>query len=127
MQVQQIFIIDDDVDDQELFVSALENIDKSLECKVAVNGHDALGKLNAKLVSPNIIFLDLNMPMMNGIQFLQKIKKEDDYKHIPVIIFTTSSNPRTVSEVKQLGAKELVTKPNSFVELISLLRKVLEI
>ena len=125
MQIKQIFLIDDDVDDQELFLSALEKVDLSYACKVACNGQDALGKLTTNEVSPHIIFLDLNMPLMNGQQFLEIIQQEEQYKDIPVIIFTTTSNPRTVHEVKQLGAKDLITKPNSFDELISVLRNVL--
>lgn len=124
MPFKQIFLIDDDIDDQELFISALEKIDLNVDCKVACNGLEAFGKLANQEVMPNWIFLDLNMPLMNGHEFLQRIKKEDSLKHIPVFVFTTSSNPRTIKEVMQLGAKKFITKPNSFNELLLLLRPI---
>ena len=64
------------------------------------------------------------MPLMNGHEFLQKMKKDDSLKHIPVFVFTTSSNPRTIEEVIELGARKFITKPNSFSELVLLLRPI---
>lgn len=125
MQGKHIFLVDDDLDDQELFLLALEKIDVSFSCTVASNGSEAYNKLLAKQVAPKVIFLDLNMPLMNGKEFLTKIKSEERFSNIPVFVFTTSSNPRTRNEVKQLGARDLITKPNSFNELISLLSPIL--
>ena len=124
MPFKQIFLIDDDTDDQELFISAVEKIDQDVDCKVASNGLEALGILAKQEVTPNWIFLDLNMPLMNGQEFLQKIKSEESLKHIPIFVFTTSSNPRTKKEVLELGARKFITKPNSFNELLSLLRPI---
>ena len=124
MPLKQILLIEDDIDDQELFISSLEKIDLSVDCKVAGYGQEALGKLTNKEVIPNWIFLDLNMPLMNGHEFLQKMKKDDSLKHIPVFVFTTSSNPRTIEEVIELGARKFITKPNSFSELVLLLRPI---
>ncbi|MCY7421043.1 MAG: response regulator [Chitinophagaceae bacterium] len=124
MPFKQIFLIDDDIDDQELFISALKNIDQNVDCRVSGNGQDALRKLNNREVIPNLIFLDLNMPLMNGHEFLQRIKKDESLKHIPVFVFTTSRNPRTIEDVKKLGAQDLITKPNSFNELLLLLRPI---
>ena len=124
MDYKQVFLIDDDIDDQELFISALGNIDQNVDCQVAGNGLEAMGKLTNMEVRPNLIFLDLNMPLMNGHEFLQQILKEDSLKHIPIFVFTTSSNPRTIDEVKKLGARDLITKPNSFNEMLSLLRPI---
>ncbi len=124
MPFKQIFLIDDDIDDQELFISALEKIDLNVDCKVASNGLEALGKLANQEVMPNWIFLDLNMPLMNGQEFLKKIKKDDSLKHIPIFVFTTSKNPRTIEEVLELGARKFITKPNSFNELLLLLRPI---
>ena len=124
MHYKQVFLIDDDIDDQELFISALGNIDQNVDCQVACNGLEAMGKLTNMEVRPNLIFLDLNMPLMNGHEFLQKMKKDDSLKHIPVFVFTTSSNPRTIEEVIELGARKFITKPNSFSELVLLLRPI---
>jgi CheY-like chemotaxis protein len=125
MQARQIFLIEDDVDDQEIFMAALEELDSKIDCEIAVNGYDGFTKLVNKQVHPDVIFLDLNMPLLNGHEFLKKIKQEDHLKNIPVIILTTSSNPNTIEEVKQLGAKDLITKPGSFSELTAILQKTL--
>ncbi len=126
MQLRHIFLVDDDLDDQELFLLALEKIDSTLECKVANNGDEALNKLLQKQVFPSLIFLDLNMPLMNGQEFLKKIKQQEQFKNIPVFIFTTSSNPNTRKEVKQIGARDMITKPNSFKELVDLLKPIIK-
>jgi CheY-like chemotaxis protein len=122
MKSKQIFLIEDDEDDQEIFLAAVDEIGNALVCKTAFNGHDAYSQLLNKKVNPDLIFLDLNMPLMNGQQFLEKIRKDDHLKNIPVIILTTSSNPDTVAEVKQLGAQDFITKPGSFTELTGLLQ-----
>jgi len=61
---------------------------------------------------PDIIFLDLNMPIMNGTEFLQKIKTIDRLKDIPVVIFSTTSDERATQHVKRLGAMDFITKPD---------------
>jgi CheY-like chemotaxis protein len=115
-------LIDDDSDDQEIFVLALEHINKDFVCVVASNGHEALGKLTtANSPLPDYIFLDLNMPRMNGKECLKEIKKNTLLNHIPVIIYTTSSMASDKSETASLGASGFITKPFSLPELIDLL------
>ena len=63
---------------------------------------------------PDYIFLDLNMPRMNGREFLQELKRNYQLKEIPVVIYTTSSSGRDVEEARELGAKEFLTKPADF-------------
>jgi CheY-like chemotaxis protein len=77
------------------------------------------------VVSPDIIFLDLNMPRMNGLEFLKAIKTHRSYKRIPVIIYTTSSNPEDIRKTKDLGATDFVTKPSDFDELYQKLITIL--
>lgn len=73
----------------------------------------------------DVIFSDLNMPRMNGQQFLLEIKKLPELKDIPVIIFSTSSHAHTIQLVKDFGAHEFITKPGLFNELVSTLRRLL--
>ena len=125
MNTKQIFLIEDDPDDQEIFLAALTEFGNDLDCATAVNGFEGFQKLTTEQVNPAVIFLDLNMPLMNGYEFLEKIKKHDQLKSIPVIILTTSSNPNTVYEVKQLGAWDMITKPGSYTELVGILQATL--
>jgi CheY-like chemotaxis protein len=85
-------LADDDTDDIELFCNALKEIDKSIHCKQALNGLQLLNTLlDSSNSKPDIIFLDINMPVMNGWKCLQALKDDEKTKDIPVIIYTTSS------------------------------------
>ena len=125
-QRQFIFLVDDDIDDQELFMEALQVVDSNIICRTATNGEEALAYLQADLeVYPDFIFLDLNMPRLNGKQCLMALKKNEALRHIPVVIYTTSSQQRDIDEVMALGASHFVTKPCNFKELCDLLRLML--
>ena len=112
------FIVDDDIDDQDLFIEAVSEVDKSIECMSASNCEEALDMLrNRKISLPDMIFLDLNMPRLNGKQCLAELKKESHLRDIPVIIYSTSSEKRDIDETTRLGAAHFLTKPNKFEEL----------
>jgi len=120
--MNKIFLIDDDEDDQLLFKQATESINPMLQYDTATNGKIALDKLKSSPSLPDIIFLDLNMPVMNGLEFLIQIKKENALSKIPVGIFTTSDVLRDKELTKEFGAQFFLTKPNDF----QVLRKKLE-
>ncbi|MEO7311675.1 MAG: response regulator [Chitinophagaceae bacterium] len=126
MKKKMLFLLaDDDADDQLLFLEALGEIDTSIECLVALNGEDALQKLKDRRENlPNYIFLDLNMPRMNGLQCLNEIKKMEQLHNIPVIIYTTSAAQRDIDESKKSGAEKFITKPTSFQELKNILHEL---
>ena len=117
------FLIDDDVDDQDIFILALEEVDKSIRCDVASDGTDALKRLSSKELRPDYIFLDLNMPCMNGKQCLSQIKKLDFLSNIPVIIYSTSSDQKDRTETEQLGAAHYIVKPNTVSALADVLAR----
>jgi CheY-like chemotaxis protein len=125
LQNQLLFLVDDDIDDHEIFKSALAKVNENLELITAANGYEALNILSTANTLPDYIFVDLNMPRMGGLQFLKEIKKTDKLKNIPVIIYTTSSNPVDVVKTKELGAVSFITKPSRFSELCSLLRSLI--
>jgi CheY-like chemotaxis protein len=116
MSPEKILLIDDDHDDQLFFLDAIRDIDATITCEVANDGIEGIEKLKSETL-PDLIFLDLNMPYMNGFDFLLLIRKEQRYDHIPVIIFTTSSHQRDIDTSRELGAKAFLTKPNNFNEL----------
>lgn len=119
------FLIDDDKDDQEIFLMALEDINVSVSCITANNGNDALQKFEEdETFLPDYIFLDLNMPKINGRQCLVEIKKISRLKHIPIIIYSTSSAQRDKIETEILGASAFITKPSSITEFSKILAHV---
>lgn len=120
-------IVDDDMDDQELFIEAVKEVDSSIKCLAASNCEEALNMLKTGRISlPDVIFLDLNMPRLNGKQCLAELKKESGLKHIPVIIYSTSSEKRDIEETSRLGAAYFLTKPNKFEELCRAMSFVIE-
>ena len=121
MKYTNILLIDDDIDDQEIFGEALARISQEVNFTAMSNAKDALRQLVGKVISPDAIFLDLNMPIMNGEEFLKLIKMDEELKHIPVIIFSTSANPATIADLKNTGAVDFITKPGSFSTLIEVL------
>jgi response regulator RpfG family c-di-GMP phosphodiesterase len=121
-EVCKIFYTDDDVDDRDLFVDAALHVSDSLEVITQGNGDELICLLNNPPPFPNLIFLDLNMPIKNGYEVLKEIKQSERTKSLPVIVFSTSDDQDTVDLTRKLGANLYITKPSSF----SLLKKVIK-
>ena len=92
----------------------------------AKNGEDALGFLHKKEQLPDIIFLDLNMPKMNGIEFLKILKDDSILKYIPTIILTTSSNYKDVLECYKIGIAGYIIKPLKYEDYVYKLKTAME-
>lgn len=119
--IATVLIVDDDMEDQELLREAIKEVDKSVHCLGAKNGEEALDMLHTLVPKlPQLIFLDLNMPRMNGKIFLRKLKQLGALNEIPVIIYTTSKMQVDIEETKQLGALQFITKPNSFEDIVTI-------
>lgn len=121
MQYHNILLIDDDKDDCQIFAMAVKDISKSATCTISNSGSKALESLISGEILPEVIFLDLNMPVMNGHQFLTEIKRHPELNHIPVIIFSTLSHPATIQRTVELGAESFITKPNDYGEMLEML------
>ena len=124
-KAKRILLIDDDADDQIYFQDAINELNESLECEVANNGREAIEQMRIP-PPPDLIFLDLNMPVMNGYECLAYLKNEDRYKNIPVVIFTTSKSSNDIEKSRRLGAELFFTKPSNFNTLCTKLDKILE-
>lgn len=112
-----IMLIDDDGDDKEFFLMALKKIDPCISSVTAKDGIDALKILDGAATLPDFIFLDLNMPRMNGIQCLIALKKSEKLKHIPVAIYSTTRREEDEAEIRKQGAIHFFTKPTSLQEV----------
>jgi CheY-like chemotaxis protein len=122
---KRILIVDDDEDDQLYFRDAINQVNPGIQCEMANNGKEALVQIEIP-PPPDLIFLDLNMPVMNGYECLATLKKTNRYKHIPVVIFTTSKNSMDIERSQNLGASLFLTKPSNFTILCNKLRTILE-
>jgi len=103
--------------------SKLEYQHKIIEAK---NGEEALSILKKKDRLPDIILLDLNMPKLNGLEFLNILKNENMLRYIPTIILTTSNNPKDVLECYKIGIAGYIIKPLKFNDYVALIKKVLD-
>jgi CheY-like chemotaxis protein len=121
-----ILIVDNDMDDVLFFRDALAEIDPGIESIAAFNGIEALQKLEIAEIKPDFIFLDLNMPKMDGKQCLKHLKNNPLFQSIPVIIYSTNSRPEDKEEMLALGAASYLVKPNRFHLLKSEIQAVLD-
>lgn len=119
-----ILYVDDDADDRQIFEEAVRSLDAQHVCATARDGLDALSYLTIQKAPPDIIFMDLNMPLMDGKTCLGEIRNNKETGHLPVIIFTTSNNPGDKKRCEELGATDYFLKPVSFVEMREILRGI---
>lgn len=127
MKPQQIMIIDDDADDRNFFQEAINNISPVIETHICDSGIQALALFQEnKIATPDFIFLDFNMPLMNGRECLVELKKILQHKITNIIILSTSDMKEDMEDALRLGAKLFLTKPNTFQELCIMLKGVLE-
>ncbi len=112
-----ILIVDDDVDDLDFFTEAVDELNKEITCVRANNGIEAINLLDEGEVKPDFIFLDLNMPKMDGKKCLQLLKKSPVFQKIPVIIYSTGDRPEDKEELSRLGATAYLVKPTTFAQL----------
>lgn len=123
--VPTILMADDDLDDRFLTRSAFEESQVDCVLHFVEDGtevfdflekrgkyHDVSGEL------PSLILLDLNMPKKDGKQVLREIKDSPAFRHIPIVIFTTSKSPEDVRQLYRMGASSFITKPSSFDKLL---------
>ena len=126
MKHQNILLVDDDEDDQVLFIDALNQINNSFQCDVANNGMEAMLFLRTKTPTPDIIFLDLNMPKMNGYECLAEIMRETQFRDIPVVIYTTSTIEAETASPVLIQAAHFFSKPNDFTTFTKELSRILQ-
>jgi DNA-binding response OmpR family regulator len=116
---KKILLIDDDEDELDIFTEALEMASIKCDCLGADSGDKALDVLDT--VSPDIIFLDINMPRMNGLDCLKHIRKKAGYINTPVIIYSTGITTQTTVLAETLGATRCIRKTGSISSLSRIL------
>ena len=122
--IKNFFLADDDPDDLELFDEALRGIDSAIEFNYANNGKEVIKKIQLDGMVPQVIFLDINMPEMNGWECLESLKKVDQLKEIPVIMYSTSSSEVYGKRAISSGALAFYVKPPSFLLLQDFLKSI---
>ena len=120
-----IILVDDDSDDRELFTEAMTFVHPLAEIVSKRDGEELMDYLATTAKTPDVIFLDLNMPRKNGKECLKELRSSTKFQATSIIIFTTSLNPVDVQETFNEGATFFMRKPNSFEELKETLHNLL--
>lgn len=118
-----LLIADDDEDDCFLIHEALQEFGFPAPTRFVNNGQELLRTLENEHFN-GLVLLDLNMPLMDGREALQKIKQNQTLRHVPVVILTTSNSQEDIQLTYTSGCSGFVTKPNSFMDLVQMLNKL---
>lgn len=123
----KILLVEDDSDDRLFFARALTKLEMDIELHEAKNGEDCLSFLQDNDVSDlNLIFLDLNMPVMDGFECLEVIKSNSSYDHIVIAIYSTSSSDKDIEKTFLQGANIYLNKPTNFNDLVTSLKQIIK-
>ena len=121
-----ILLADDSVDEHFLFMHTIKGIDTDVAVKTVSNGVELIKTLTKPEIQlPDLLFLDLNMPLKNGKESLAEIKKNDRLTDLSVIIYSTSDEKRDIDETFALGANLYVRKPQDYLELEETLSRLI--
>jgi CheY-like chemotaxis protein len=126
-----ILIADDDPDDQLIIKEALSVISSTLDCASVYNGVQLLNYLNKKdefvsVAAPDLILLDINMPLLDGLQALENVKRNEQSKNIPVYMLSTLRTIERVERSLALGALNIYSKPNSISGYYPIFKEILD-
>jgi CheY-like chemotaxis protein len=124
--LKPILLVEDDSVDAMTVKRAMRDLQVGHSVIHSINGEEAMKYLiNPDTEKPFVILLDLNMPKMNGIEFLKVMKTHPDLKTIPVIVLTTSKEKRDVLESFELGAAGYMVKPVDYSKFVEILGKIM--
>jgi len=123
-----IILTDDDEDDRLFFIDAFEELNMNTKVTIFNDGVELMDYLNSEdAILPNVLFLDLNMPKMSGIECLNEIRVNSKMSDIAIAIYSTSASDEDIEETFVLGANIYIKKPNNFKQLKKMLSEVVSI
>ncbi len=114
LQAVDILLVEDNPNDAELTERALRKSELGARLALARDGAEALEYLLSGRPRPRVVFLDLKLPKIDGIEVLRRVRADDRTRSIPVVVLTSSQEERDVSECYQLGVNSYVVKPVEF-------------
>lgn len=121
----RMIMVDDDVDDREMFTEAAAELNLNLDVSCMESGRDLINLLNnIENKLPDVIILDLNMPDRSGRECLDYIRSSEKLKHVPVVIYSTSSSGKDIEDTYDKGANLYIRKPSSFSDLRLIIKAI---
>lgn len=122
----RILLIEDDAIEVMKLKRAIAKLEMNHELIEAKNGEEALEILKDHTVLPDVIFLDLNMPKINGIEFLKILKKDEILRFLPTVMLTTSSNRKDILACYDTGVAGYIIKPLKYDHYVEKIKAALE-
>ena len=124
-----IFLAEDDIDDQELLIEALNHFDRSVSVQSATNGKKAIIFLESlpETSLPCLIVLDYNLPELNGAQILELLAQQKRYQDIPKVVWSTSNSELFKNDCLNLGTKAYFIKPRDLLGINNLAKTMMDI
>ena len=120
-----VLLVDDDADDRDLFSHAMEEIGGNIKLRTFSEGKALLQELDSAALLPDIIFLDLYMPIMEGAECLAEIRSDKRFDRICIVIYSGTIDLRRVEELFRKGANRYLRKPSSYPSLVKSLKRTL--
>ena len=121
MSTCKILLVDDDLEDYQILKQAFADLGADESLAHVANGPDALSFLEAAYNNggvPDIVVLDINMPIMNGPAVLKKMRGDDRFARIPVVMYSTAINPHDEAQCTDLGVEYCISKPTRLEDII---------
>ena len=121
-----ILVADDDIDDQTMISGSMYELDQNCLVEMVTDGQQAINRLeNTSLPQPCLVVLDLNMPILNGMETLTRIRQNPSLQGIPIVVFTTSDSKEYRKQSLTLGAMDYIVKPNDYGGLMEVTAKMM--
>lgn len=128
LEILNIALADDDEDDRLIFSEVIEELDMKTKLSLFKDGQELMDYLCLpNVLLPSLIFLDLNMPVKNGMQCLREIRQNSSLKDLAIAIYSTSSSEKDIEETFVNGANIYINKPTNFNNLRDVIEKVLQL
>lgn len=118
-----VLLVDDDSDESYLFNEALEHAGLNIRLSRANNGNHLLSFLLSE-PTPDLVFMDINMPYKDGVEALAEIRKNPRFETLPLVIYSTTNNENSINACYKKGANLFVIKPNNFDGMVKVVKKV---
>ena len=124
---QNIFLVDDDEEDRELFSEALSHVDETIRLTEMSSCFKLMETLdNPEAPIPDVIFLDVEIPKLNGLECLKKLKASNRTHDLNIVVLSTFSHPQYIEEAYKNGASHYYVKPTRFTKLKEIISDALE-
>lgn len=124
-KISHVLLADDDEDDRSLFTEAVQALDQDIKVTLAENQPSLLMFMDSEIV-PEVIFLDVNMPMKSGLDCLKAIKSNINYINSAVVMYSTSNHSKDIDAAYTEGADFYMIKPSNYDTLLEILKSLFE-